>query len=252
MKNILAIPAAGKGSRLNSKLPKIFTPVYMGKSTFDIVINNLSSEIDLVVLLLSEEGKMIYLDLYKNSLDSRVKIIIQKSSTGMFDAINLIIKNIISFYDDFSIIFQWGDQPLINSNLHVSLLMDLKKYAASIPLVWVQNPYVQYKFGEGEVLVSEVREGELCDEYGFKDMGVFAYKSDFLINNWNHFSQIVKKGNITNEKNFIKFNAYIDFNKIFWRLDQPTYKSLGFNDYNDLNEIQFLLGQLSTTQKNYL
>ncbi len=80
MKKILAIPAGGMGSRLNSNLPKIFTPVHNGKSTFDLVINNLSSEIDLVILLLSEAGYKIYLDLYNDTLDSKVSIIIQKSA----------------------------------------------------------------------------------------------------------------------------------------------------------------------------
>jgi hypothetical protein len=252
MKKILAIPAGGKGSRLNSKLPKIFTPVYKGKSTFDLVISNLSNEIDLVVLLLSEAGHKIYLDLYKNSLDSKVITIIQKSPTGMFDAIDLIVRNLFSSYSDFSVIFQWGDQPLIDTNLHELLLSDLNKYCASIPLVWVQHPYVQYKFSQREVSVFEAREGELCDEFGFKDMGVFAYTSDFLGFFWKRFSLMVKNGEITNEKNFIKFNSIIDFNKVLWRFDQPSYKSLGFNDSTDLKAIEFLFEQFSNTQNNKL
>ena len=250
MKKILAIPAGGKGSRLNSKLPKIFTPVYKGKSTFDLVMNNLTPEIDLVVLLLSDAGHKIYLDLYKDTLDFKVEVVIQKSATGMFDAIDLILRNLLSFTDDFSVIFQWGDQPLIDANLHEILLSDLKRYSASIPLVWVRNPYVQYKFSQGEVSVFEIREGELCDEFGFKDMGVFAYRSDFLRSFWKLFSETVKPGCITNEKNFIKFNSAIDFKKVFWRFDQPSYKSLGFNDSTDLQAIEFLIEQFSNIQNN--
>jgi len=38
MKKVIVIPAAGKGSRLDSDLPKIFTAIYQSKSIFDLIV----------------------------------------------------------------------------------------------------------------------------------------------------------------------------------------------------------------------
>ena len=63
MKKVIVIPAAGKGSRLHSDLPKIFTAVYKSKSIFDLIVEQGTSHVDEMILLLSPAGKE-YFDLH--------------------------------------------------------------------------------------------------------------------------------------------------------------------------------------------
>ena len=246
MKKIIVIPAAGKGSRLESNLPKLFTPIINNTSIYDILTDEDICYVDEFILLLSPEGLEYYNSNLKTKAPKNLFIWVQNESTGMFDAINQIFSTLIERDTyEFKLIIQWGDQPFCNKYLHESLFLDLNNHQITVPLVWVNNPYVQFKLGKN-LKVIETRENEENDLYGFKDMGIFAFNRKIIESCWNKYKLIVKPGKVTKEKNFVKFFELVnnDF-EIHWRIDQPNYKSIGINTKNDLAEVRMFLNQFS-------
>lgn len=251
MKKIIAIPAAGRGSRLGSELPKIFTPIYNGLSIYDYLLLNGLSHLDELVLLLSPSGAEFFNKKYKDNSPNKVKLLIQEEPTGMLDAINIIVTHLIERNtEDFKLIIQWGDQPFCDKELHHLLFQDLNYSLVSVPLVWVNNPYVQFCFKD-KLYVLESREGDLCDSFGFKDMGIFAFKRKVLQSCWDDYLKYAMFGAITGEKNFVKFLMIVhDSFNISWRLDQPNYKSLGINTSDELVQVRRLFEAIGNLNIN--
>jgi bifunctional N-acetylglucosamine-1-phosphate-uridyltransferase/glucosamine-1-phosphate-acetyltransferase GlmU-like protein len=243
MKKIIVIPAAGKGSRLHSDLPKIFTEVYQSKSIFDLIVEQGTSHVDEMILLLSPLGKEYFESHIATRAPKNVHIWVQESATGMFDAMDQIVNSLLSREEKFQLILQWGDQPFCDTDLHQSLFSDLEKYQVSVPLVWVSTPYVQFKLGS-PLAVWESREGEHCDAFGFKDMGIFAFTKDIIEAAWPLYKLNAPKGKVTGERNFVKFFESVQqIVEIYWRLDQPYYKSIGINTPEELKEANLFLNQ---------
>ena len=244
MKQILAIPAAGKGSRLNSQVPKIFTPVSGSKTVFDFILESLNAEIDLVLLLLSPEGKAYFDKHVAAYAPSNIELLIQSEATGMFDAVNQLVSHVLAMPEDVRLILQWGDQPFCDQMLHDAMWKDLTLHDATVPLVWVDKPYVQYRFAGQDVKVLESREVEAVDAHGFKDMGIFGLNKSLLQASWAHYAEHAPTGKVTGEKNFVKYigTLHPQF-KVFWRLDQPFYKSLGINTPEELAQAKLYVEQ---------
>jgi bifunctional UDP-N-acetylglucosamine pyrophosphorylase/glucosamine-1-phosphate N-acetyltransferase len=244
MKNILAIPAAGKGSRLKLDIPKIFTPIWEGKTVFDFITESLSPQIDQILLLLSPSGKEYFDVNIRPTAPQHIEVLIQESATGMFDAVNQLVSHVLAMPGEVNLILQWGDQPFCDAHLHELMFQDLASYDASVPLVWVEKPYVQYQFGSNAVHVFEQREGESVDPHGFKDMGIFGLKKRLLESSWDRYAQHASAGKVTGEKNFVKYigTLHPEF-RVFWRLDQPYYKSIGINTPEELAEATLFVKQ---------
>jgi len=244
MKQILAIPAAGKGSRLASNVPKLFTPISGSKTVFDFIIESLNPEIDLVLLLLSREGKSHFDMHVADKAPQNIQVLIQEEASGMFDAVNQLVSHVLTMPEDVRLILQWGDQPFCDQALHDAMWKDLEKHDATVPLVWVENPYVQYRFSKQALQVLERREAETVDAQGFKDMGIFGLNKSLLEATWSAYAANAKPGNVTGEKNFVKYigTLHPQF-KVFWRLDQPYYKSLGINTPAELAEAKLYVEQ---------
>tara|TARA_R100001143_G_C3360967_1_gene135584 strand:- start:1486 stop:2241 length:756 start_codon:yes stop_codon:yes gene_type:complete len=246
MKNsILIIPAAGSGSRLKSEIPKIFTPIDSNKTIFELIIKQAVDLVDTIQLILSPDG-VNYMKKESIQLPKNLNIVIQKEPTGMFDAIDIALnKPQISNQID-KVIIQWGDQPFIDQSLYTQILQDLNQFNSSIPLIWTRNPYVQFKFLSGNVSILESREGDTCDDYGFKDIGIFAFRYEKIHQVWDAYKNIDTSGNVTGEKSFLKLlMLFQETNSIHWRLDQPSYKGLGINTPDELAESISFMEQLN-------
>jgi bifunctional N-acetylglucosamine-1-phosphate-uridyltransferase/glucosamine-1-phosphate-acetyltransferase GlmU-like protein len=241
---IILVPAAGMGSRLRSPIPKIFTPIFNKKCIMEQIIIPSTEYVDWVILLLNNEGLQYFNSFFLHLVPKNLLVCVQESPTGMFDALNIMFDRILQDnQNDFDVIIQWGDQPFCDREMHHVLFNDLKTHDVSVPIYWTSNPYVQFKFSE-KLRISESREGERCDKAGFKDMGVFAFKRQVIEKTWSNYSLKARKGEITNGRNFVKYFELLsgEFN-ICWRLDQPSYKSLGFNTKKELSEIKNIVKQ---------
>lgn len=246
MKNsILIIPAAGSGSRLESEIPKIFTPVYKDKTIFELIIHQAIDLVDTIQLVLSPEG-VNYMEKQSIQAPKNLNVVVQNKPTGMFDAIDIALNQQQLSKPIKKVVIQWGDQPFIDNSLYSHLLHDLDQFNSSIPLIWTRDPYVQFKFLSGNVSILESREGDICDKAGFKDIGIFSFQYQKLLHVWDTYKSIENSGKVTGEKSFLKLiMLFQETYPIHWRLDQPSFKGLGINTPGELAESVSFMEQLN-------
>lgn len=97
-------------------MPKIFTAVYQAKSIFDLIVEQGTSHVEEIILLLSPAGKE-YFDLHIASFAPKnVHVWVQESATGMFDAMNQLFVALLNREEDFHLIVQWEISPFVMPN----------------------------------------------------------------------------------------------------------------------------------------
>lgn len=220
-KSICAIvPAAGRGSRLNMKIPKVFLPITKKTNVWDLIKNNLSPFVDEIILILSpfanswRKKKSIPLSAHKNC---KIRAVIQKKPKGMADAIFNTTTRIDSYQN---ILIVWGDQANVSQNTIRRLIKlhfkNKEKKTISLPLVQRTNPYVKYILNKKNQIESilQKREGDNCGKAGLSDIGVFLISGGKKLKSaWNQCQKNSCKGATTGEQNFLPFLQYLSYNK---------------------------------------
>jgi hypothetical protein len=75
-------------------------------------------------------------------------------------------------------------------------------------------------------------------------MGIFGLRKSLLELSWGDYAQHTRAGKVTGEKNFVKYIGTLHPRfQVFWRLDQPFYKSLGINTPAELAEATLYVKQ---------
>ncbi len=222
-KTLTIIPAAGKGTRVNLKIPKIL--IKIGKvRIIDLLIKKIKNISDEIIFIINPtHQKQI-----KNYLDKKYKkkikyhIIFQKKPIGMGDAVFKASKLIHNYR---KVLVIWGDHIGISkSSIDKVMKIKFQKNTCVLPLVKIKNPYVEYIF-KNKFLdsIKETREGDQCRNRGFSDMGTFL----FFSNNLNKYIKKFKKkkiiGKITKEKNFLPFILFLSNNK--WNIKKVIFKN---------------------------
>ena len=235
------IPAAGRGSRLNCKEPKILVPIKNEKTVWHIIYEKLSPLVDNIHVVLSPESVNLFeTRLTNDHILNGVSTSIQMDPIGMGDAI-------FGAYDSWknhkNILIIWGDQVFVSiKTLQETIKTHLlsANRSLTIPTCLVNKPYVQYIFNKDFtrlINIKQTREGDICDEQGFADVGVFCLSTSGLQNEWKEYIMNKHVGELTGEINFLPFLAYLSKEKI-WDLqniivDDPT-ETRGINTLHDL------------------
>jgi len=237
------VPAAGRGTRLGTSIPKVFVPILPSITIWDAIHNKLAEVVDHIVLVLSSDGHS-YLE--KNHADFSLKSFdktetgLQPTPLGMGDAI-FCVYDLWREYENILIV--WGDQ--FNLSLHtLRACLDLhaaqKKPALTLPVVRAANPYVEYVFNSSGCLtkVRQVREGDRCEPNGFSDIGMFLLSGGrALSEEWDRYRAISVPGSTTGEINFLPFLAHLS-SIAGWPVNRyetsdPT-EAVGINTPDDL------------------
>jgi bifunctional UDP-N-acetylglucosamine pyrophosphorylase/glucosamine-1-phosphate N-acetyltransferase len=237
MKVCAVIPAAGRGTRLNSDKPKLFTPVINEKTIWDILSNKLFRHVDHIHVINSPWSSNYFEEILRN--ESRpLTSSIQPVPLGMGDA----IFSAKQFWVNFDhILIVWGDQIYLSSNTIKDVIELHSKFAdnhCTIPLVKISNPYVEYLFSSGGNLLNilQSREGDVMSDIGMSDVGTFMLSTKNLINQWEIFISRHKINNKTREQNFLPFLPWLSFNN--WRINKllipDVNESRGINTQEDL------------------
>ena len=235
------IPAAGRGSRLNCKEPKILVPIKNEKTLWHIIYEKLSPLVDNIHVVLSPES----VDLFETQLTNDhilngVSTSIQMDPIGMGDAI-------FGAYDSWknykNILIIWGDQVFVSiktlkETIKTHLLCG--NHNLTIPISFIDNPYVQYIFKDEFTQLIDVkqsREGDICDKSGFTDVGVFCLSTSKLKDAWKEYLKNKQAGELTGEINFLPFLSFLSMEKC-WDLKniivEDPIESRGINTLQDL------------------
>ena len=136
-KNIAIILAAGKGSRMNSSIPKPLLEV-AGRPIIEHILQNIkSSGFDQVVVVINKD--QIGFFEYLNNLDSNIKISFQENQLGTGDAVKSALINYdLSSVNNVLIVF--GDTPLLKETTFKSLLKSNDQNTLSVLGFYTDNP----------------------------------------------------------------------------------------------------------------
>lgn len=229
---IVVILAAGKGTRMQSKYPKVLH--YLGgKTILEHVIHTAQSIQPKKIIIVYNNKKKITVP--KNNIP--IEWIIQTEQKGTGHAILLAIKNITS---NENILVMYGDVPLISSE-SIKKLQDAKNTSTiSLLTMKINNPY-----GYGRILRTKGKVSGIIEENDANDRqkkikeiysGIFIAQSQDL-KKW------LKKVNNNNKKqefyatDIIKL-AYLD--KQYIKTTQPLNEEeiLGINDKIQLSNLE--------------
>ena len=171
----IVILAAGKGTRMNSSIPKVLHPLG-GKPIIEHVLDTARSlKPKKIHLVLNKEIKNEFVH-----LKNKINLIIQKKQLGTGDAVNVAIK---SFQKNSNILVLYGDVPLTHS-FTLKKIIKFKKNEINILCFnkEEQNNYGKVVLGTNGLVNEIIEQKELKrkDNFYLCNSGIFTIHSSLL------------------------------------------------------------------------
>jgi bifunctional UDP-N-acetylglucosamine pyrophosphorylase/glucosamine-1-phosphate N-acetyltransferase len=237
MRICAVIPAAGRGTRLGSDLPKLLTPLTDAQTIWSILHAKLSPLVDHIHIVLSPNGAAAF-----PTLPTNVTRSIQPSPIGMGDAI-FQGHEIWSAYD--AILIVWGDQVFVSDDTigrAIAALVDAP-HSGVLPVTCMMEPYVEYVWNDDRLtVVRQSREGDACTPNGLSDVGTFLLSTNGLDAAWKNYLVRAERGSQTGEINFLPFLPFLVANG--WSISPlnvpDATEARGINTKDDLAFFQSL------------
>ncbi len=244
MKRIMIIPAAGRGSRLNSSIPKVLYPV-KGKPMIDYLFALYNTFVDRFILILHPSFEEAVRE-HSSSTPVSVEYHVQESPTGMLDAI-LIPREKIQQLAPQHIWITWCDQIGVRPGT-IRKLAALTEQHPDAPLVFPTihrpNPYIHFVRDEKNRIVNVLhrREGDEMPEIGEGDLGLFSLSYPAYAHELVAFSGQLQTGSRTRERNFLPFIPWINRTaEVITFSGEHESESIGINDAADLKLLEGML-----------
>jgi bifunctional UDP-N-acetylglucosamine pyrophosphorylase/glucosamine-1-phosphate N-acetyltransferase len=198
------IPAAGRGTRLSTDLPKIVAPLTAHDTIWSILYGKLNPLVDHIHLVLSPDGaRQLPIP------PANVTVGIQPQPIGMGDAIFCGF-DVWSKYD--AVLVVWGDQVFVSGDTlrRTIAALDHSQNHAVLPVTRMGTPYVEYVFdGPRLTKVLQTREGDTTAPDGYSDVGTFLLTTQGLKPAWQDYLKAAPRGGCTGEVNFLPFLPFL-------------------------------------------
>ncbi|MEO5370909.1 MAG: NTP transferase domain-containing protein [Magnetococcus sp. DMHC-1] len=174
------VPAAGRGSRLASPLPKILYPI-LGRPILDWLLDSLGQVCSRFVFVLSPDNRSQVEPVLQERLGDACEVVIQETPTGMGDAV-LLTRSVVK--TPYTVVV-WGDQVTLRQEtlLACATLHEQRPHATlTLPSIVKENPYIHLQRDEqGRIqAVLQAREKEIKTATGENDCGLFLLTSAIL------------------------------------------------------------------------
>jgi HAD superfamily hydrolase (TIGR01509 family) len=197
------IPAAGRGSRLGYSRPKILYPI-AGRPILDWLLDFLSPNCSSIVVVVSCEGKTEIAKELDRRIPGRFEIVVQKTPTGMGDAVALALPSVITPY----VAIVWGDQvSLRRESVEECLRLHQGRAQPDVtcPTVIREHPYVHFeRDAQNRIIgVRQAREGDVMPDGGESDTGFFCFRTPVLERLLGELRASSDSGKSTGEFNFL-------------------------------------------------
>jgi bifunctional UDP-N-acetylglucosamine pyrophosphorylase/glucosamine-1-phosphate N-acetyltransferase len=241
MNRLLVIPAAGRGSRLGSDLPKVLVPV-AGRPMIDHLIDLYRPLVDRFAVVVHPSALARVQD---HVGDSGVPpdILVQDAPTGMLDAI-LIGQTAVEAHSPDRVWITWCDQIGIHSDTLARLAReDEQKPEAALvmPTCDQPNPYIHLdRDATGRITrVLHRREGDRMPDVGESDAGLFDLSRDAFSRLLPQFAEDVEPAAATGERNFLPFVAWLSARApvVTFPCTEPE-EAIGVNTPEDLARLE--------------
>ena len=229
--------AAGKGTRMNSELPKVLHKV-LGKSLLSHALDTLSFSDNKLVVVGHEA------DLVIDSLPPSINNILQKDQLGTGHAVSTVINSEVfkESKSDLTLVVP-GDVPGINDG-DIELLINKVKTTSS-PVGFL-TALVKDPFGYGRIVKNneeiKIVEEKDCsdDERAINEInsGIYCFKTEFLIENIDNLNTQNAQGEFyLTDLIGIANNQKQDI--VIVQVDEDSIK--GINSMSQLNEVEDIM-----------
>lgn len=207
MIRVLVVPAAGRGARLGSAVPKFLTPV-AGVPMIDRVLARHAPHVARAVVVVAPADRA---RAQQHLRDAPVPVLVaeQPQPTGMLDA--LLAARAALDADAFDRAWiSWCDQVAI-SRATADRLADLdRRFSQSLavlPVIEHAAPYVHFDLDAAgrPVGVRHRREGDAMPAEGTADAGLFSLSRAAFRQLLPDYATIAPVGVLTGERNFLPF-----------------------------------------------
>ena len=229
--------AAGKGTRMNSELPKVLHKV-LGKSLLSHALDTLSFS-DNTLVVVGHEA-----DLVIDSLPSSIKNILQKDQLGTGHAVSTVINSEVfkECKSEFTLVVP-GDVPGIKDGDIELLINEVKTTSAPVGFL---TALVEDPFGYGRIVKNneeiKIVEEKDCseDERAINEInsGIYCFKTEFLIENIDNLNTENAQGEFyLTDLIGIANNQKQDI--VIVQVDEDSIK--GINSMSQLNEVEDIM-----------
>ncbi|MEV4300095.1 nucleotidyltransferase family protein [Microbispora rosea] len=210
------IPAAGRGTRLGLDIPKIMVEIADGVTVWHVLHERLRPYVEHVHVVMSPHGEGPFRALAAEQIAAgAVSVSVQDRPTGMGGAIFGAAPH---WEAHSAILVVWGDQAGLSPET-VGRVVRAHEKGFTLPLVPMDDPYVEYELDDAGTLVRvrQSREGDECRPGGLSDVGVFCLSTRLstrlsivgLREEWTRYLGEAAVGARTGEVNFLPFLPYL-------------------------------------------
>lgn len=198
------MPAAGRGSRLGSALPKALVAVN-GRPMLAHLADRYRGVVAALVAVIHPSWRAEALDLVKE-LPMAVTVAEQPEPTGMLDAVLIGIEAARALRPA-RVWITWCDQIGVLTATASRLSACEQGTAVALPVVHRQDPYIHFDRDPSGRLVAvrQRREGDSLPPEGESDMGLFSLSSEAAFEQLPAFARAAARGSATGERNFLPF-----------------------------------------------
>jgi bifunctional N-acetylglucosamine-1-phosphate-uridyltransferase/glucosamine-1-phosphate-acetyltransferase GlmU-like protein len=237
---VLIVPAAGRGSRLGTSIPKALVPVN-GRPMLDILADLYGPVVQHIVVVAHPS--------FASDVDAwgrrrgHVSVAEQASPTGMLDAILAAAADVRSRRPS-EVWITWADQVGVmreTIDRLAAIASARPAPALALPTVRRPDPYIHLeRDAAGRITrLLERREGDRMPAEGESDMGVFALSATAFNEDLEEYSRDVTPGRATGERNFVPFIPWIAARKavVTFPCTDPM-EALGINTPDDLARVE--------------
>jgi bifunctional UDP-N-acetylglucosamine pyrophosphorylase/glucosamine-1-phosphate N-acetyltransferase len=245
MRRALIIPAAGRGSRLLTEVPKVLVPV-AGRPMLDHLLTRHAQYVSATVVVVSPAAEA---DVRAHCRDRREPVVlaVQPRPTGMLDAI-LAAVPAVEAIDAGRVWITWCDQLAIRPETLARLAALERTHpdaAVVFPTAQRDEPYIHFtRDPSGRIsAVRQRREGEAMPAVGESDAGLFSL-SPAAVRALQRFGETATVGGGTAERNFLPFIPWIARTEpvITFPCTDP-FESVGINTPEELRRVERYLAE---------
>lgn len=246
MKRVLIIPAAGRGSRLGSDLPKLLVPVN-GRAMIDYLFDRYRSTVTHFVLVVSPAA----LEIVKTHCTGRkelITLLVQPEPTGMLDAILVPHGRVTELGAD-EVWVTWCDQVAVQQATVTRLAESMKgapRPSLAFPTVKTDEPYIHFpRDPDGTITgVLHRREGDAMPARGEGDIGLFAMSAEAYLVSLPEYAAQAAVGTQTGERNFLPFIPWLARQGVVKTVAASSaMEAIGINTPGDLVQVARHLSQ---------
>ncbi len=241
----LIIPAAGRGTRLLTDVPKVLVPV-AGRPMLDHLLTRHGAYVSTTVVVVSPAAEAD-VRAHCQGRQEAVTVAVQPRPTGMLDAI-LIGIPMVEALGASRVWITWCDQLAIRSETLARLAAIERTHpdaAVVLPTAQRELPYIHFtRDPSGRITgVLQRREGDQMPAAGESDAGLFSL-SPPAVQALGRFAQGAAVGDGTAERNFIPFIPWIARSEpvITFPCFDP-FESVGINTPEELRQVERYLAE---------